>query len=213
MTAREDTHRLHARALRLEWITTAWNIVEAFIAIGAGVAAGSIALIAFGADSLIEVTASAALLWRLLRAGPQATAEETELADRRALVVVGATFFVLAAYIGIDASAALMSREAPDTSVVGILLSVASLLVMPSLAYVKMTTARRMGSRALAAEAMETWVCAYLSAALLAGLGLHQFLGWWWADSAGALAMVPFIIWQGVRSFREARPESDDEHD
>ncbi len=198
---------LHRRALQLEWATTGWNVVEAAIAIGAGLLSGSIALIAFGVDSLIEVISAVALLWRLLHAGPSATAEEHSRAERRALQLVGFTFLFLSGYIAIDASLALFSGSAPETSPLGIGLSIASLIAMPALGFAKQATARAMGSRALAADALETWVCAYLSAALLLGLGLHNWLGWWWADSAGALIMVPFILWQARQAFHEARED------
>lgn len=197
--------RLHRRALRLEWITTGWNVIEAVIAITAGALSGSIALIAFGADSLIEVLSSVGVLWRLLTAGPEASREMHERAEKRALVVVGVTFYLLAAYIILDAGSALLKAESPENSTVGLVLSVASLITMPILAHAKQRTGRAMESKALEADAVETWVCAYLSAALLIGLGLHRLFGWWWADPVGALIMVPFIAWQGRHALREAR--------
>jgi len=166
--------RLHRQALRLEWITTLWNIVEAVIAIGAGILSSSTALIAFGVDSLIEVLSAVGVLWRMLRAGPQASAEEHSRAERRALFVVAGSFFLLAVYITLDAGSALLRAEAPENSIVGLALSVASLIAMPTLAHAKQRTARAMGSKSLEADAIETWVCAYLSASLLLGLGLHQ---------------------------------------
>jgi len=199
--------QLHRRAVRLEWLTTVWNVFEAIIAIGAGLLSGSVALVAFGFDSLIEVLSAVALLWRLLSTGPTATAAEHSRAERRALYLVAITFFLLAAYIAVDATQGLIAHSAPETSPIGLGLSVASLIAMPSLGYAKQVTARQMGSKALAADAIETWVCAYLSAALLLGLGLHSLMGWWWADSAGALIMVPFILWQGLKAIQEAREE------
>jgi cation diffusion facilitator family transporter len=211
-TAAEDRPRagyeqLHRRALRLEWITTSWNVIEAVIAISAGVLSRSIALTAFGADSLIEVLSSVGVLWRLLTAGPGASSGEHERAEKRALVVVGMTFFLLATYITLDAGSALLKGQPPENSTVGLVLSVASLIAMPMLALSKQRIARAMGSKALEADAVETWVCAYLSAALLLGLGLHRLFGWWWADPAGALIMVPFIAWQGRKAVHEAREE------
>lgn len=199
--------QLHRRALRLEWLTTGWNVLEAIVAIGAGLLSGSVALIAFGFDSLIEVLSAAALLWRLLRAGPRATEAEHSRAERGALYLVALTFFLLGVYITIDAAKALIARSLPETSAIGIGLSIASLVAMPALGHTKQVTARTMGSKALAADAIETWVCAYLSAALLLGLGLHSLMGWWWADPAGALIMVPFIVWQGLKAVQEAREE------
>ncbi|MBA3701848.1 MAG: cation transporter [Rubrobacteraceae bacterium] len=198
---------LHRRGVRLEVFTITWNVVEAFVAIGAGLLAGSVALVGFGVDSGIEVISAVALLWRLLKAGPEASAEEHGAAEKRALYLVAATFFLLSAYIAYEAAVALLSREGPDGSVVGLVLAAISLLVMPSLAYLKGRTGREMGSDALRADAAETWVCSYLSLALLAGVGLYAAFGWWWADPVGALAMLPVILWQGFGTLREARKE------
>ena len=175
---------LHRRGLRLEWFTVAWNVIEGVVAIGAGIFTGSVSLVAFGADSFIEVVSAVALLWRLRKAGPHASTEERGGAERRALYLVAATFFLLAAYVAFEAVGALLSGEGPESSVVGLVLSVVSLLVMPALAYGKQRTGREMGSGALRADAVETWVCSYLSLALLAGVGLNATFGWWWADPA-----------------------------
>lgn len=201
---------LHRRAVRLEWLTTLWNIAEAVVAIGSGAVAGSTALIAFGIDSLIEVSSALAVLWRLLVAGPEATPEESERADRRAHFLVGITFFLLAAYVVFDAGQALVRGDKPQSSPVGIALAAASLVAMPVLAIAKQRTGEAMSSKALQADARETWLCAYLSATLLAGLGLNAWLGWWWADPAGGLAMVPFMLWQGGSAIREARSMEDE---
>ena len=194
---------LHRRGVRLEVFTVAWNAVEGVVAIGAGIATGSVSLIGFGADSFIEVISAVALLWRLREAGPDASAEERGAAEKRALYLV-ATFFLLAAYICYEAAGALLSGEGPEDSAVGLVLSVVSLLVMPALAYGKQRTGREMGSEALKADATETWVCSYLSLALLVGVGLNAAFGWW-ADPAGALAMLPVILWQGWETLGEAR--------
>jgi cation diffusion facilitator family transporter len=201
--------QLHRRGIRLEWFTVAWNVVEGVVAIGAGLLTGSVSLIGFGADSFIEVISAFALLWRLRKAGPNASAEERGDAERRALYLVAATFFLLAAYIAYEAAGALLSGEGPEDSSVGLVLSVVSLLVMPVLAYGKQRTGREMGSEALKADAVETWVCSYLSLALLAGVGLNAAFGWWWADPAGALAMLPVIVWQGFETLGEAREERE----
>ena len=196
---------LHRRALRLEWFTVVWNIVEAAVAIGAGVAAGSIALVGFGADSLIEVTSGGILIWRLRKAGPEASAVEQGDRERKALFVVAGTFFLLAAYVAYESLSELLGAKKAGPSTVGLVLSVASLIVMPILATAKLRVARAMGSRALHADAMETWVCAYLSAALLIGLALNAALGWWWADAVAGLAMLPVIVWQGWETLEDAR--------
>jgi len=196
---------LHRRALRLEWFTVVWNIVEAAVAIGAGVAAGSIALVGFGADSLIEVTSGGILIWRLRKAGPEASAVEQGDRERKALFVVAGTFFLLAAYVAYESLNELLGASKAEPSTAGLALSVVSLVVMPILATAKLRVARAMGSRALRADAMETWVCAYLSAALLTGLALNAALGWWWADAVAGLGMLPVILWQGWETLEDAR--------
>jgi cation diffusion facilitator family transporter len=200
---------LHRRALRLEYFTVSWNVVEALVAITAGVIAGSVALVGFGVDSGIEVISAIALLWRLRMAGADADADAEEHAERRALYAVAATFFLLAAYIAFEAISALASGEEPDSSTVGVLLSAVSLAIMPALAYGKQRTGREMGSRALQADAIETWVCSYLSLALLLGVGAYAGFGWGWADPVGALLMLPVILWQGWETLEDAREGHD----
>jgi cation diffusion facilitator family transporter len=207
LARREELHR---RGLRLEWFTVAWNVVEALIAIGVGVVVESVALVGFGVDSGIEVISAVALLWRLRKAGPHASAEEHGAAERRALYLVAATFFLLAAYILYEAIGTLLSGEGSESSTVALVLSVVSILVMPTLAYLKGRTGRELRSRALVADSVETWVCAYLSVALLAAVGLNAAFGWWWADPVGALAMLPVILWQGWETLEEAREEVEE---
>ena len=185
-----------ARGRRLEYFTVGWNVIEAAVAIGAGVKAGSIALVGFGVDSVIESLSGAVLLWRL-----QAH-EADEKRERRALKLVGGTFFVLAAYVAFEAGRDLLRREEPATSLVGIGLAVASLIIMPVLARAKRRVAARLDSRALAADSRQTDLCAWLSAILLGGLGLNALWGWWWADPAAALVMVPIIAREGVQALR-----------
>jgi divalent metal cation (Fe/Co/Zn/Cd) transporter len=187
------------RGLMLNYVTLGYNSLEGLIAIGAGVVAGSIALVGFGLDSLIEVSASVAALWRLYSDRDVA---RRELAERVALRTIGALFLALAAYVAADAVHALAVRSTPDESVVGIVLAAFSLAVMPLLARAKRRVAFAVGSGALAAEARQTAFCTYLSGILLAGLLLNAILGWWWADPVAALAMVPFIAkegWDGLR--------------
>ena len=204
--------KLHRRGLWLEWFTVTWNVVEAVVAIGVGLVVGSVALVGFGVDSGIEMISAVALLWRLYRAGPNASAEEHGAAEKKALYTVAATFFLLAAYITYEAIGALIEGEGPESSTVALVLAVISLLIMPTLAYLKQRTGREMGSSALQADAVETWVCSYLSFALLLGVGLYAAFGWWWADAVGALAMLPVILWQGWETLEEAR-EGDEEEE
>jgi len=203
--------KLHRRGLWLEVFTVAWNVVEAVVAIGVGLAVGSVALVGFGVDSGIEVISAVALLWRLRKAGPHASVPEESAAERKALYLVAATFLLLALYILYEAVGALISGEGPESSTVALVLSAVSLVIMPALAYLKGRTGREMGSRALVADSVETWVCAYLSVALLAAVGLNAAYGWWWADPLGVLAMLPVILWQGWETFEEAREDEGDE--
>jgi uncharacterized membrane protein YkvA (DUF1232 family) len=179
---------------RLESFTLAWNLTEAAVAVGAGVFAGSIALIGFGIDSLIESLSGSILLWRL-----QGT-ESEERRERLAHRLVGISFFVLAFYVAFEAGKSLLLREEPDTSIVGIVLSIVSLIVMPLLARAKRRVAARLHSRALFADSRQTDICACLSAILLGGLLLNALFGWWWADPLAALCMLPMIFYEGVEA-------------
>lgn len=187
------------RGRRLEQLTLGWNIAEAAIAIGAGIAAGSIALVGFGADSLVECVSGAALWWRLQ------THEADEARERRALKLVGASFLLIAAWVVFDAAKALIEREAPEVSVIGIGLSILSLIVMPLLARAKRRVAAELESRALTADARQTDLCAWLSAILLGGLVLNALAGWWWADPVAALVMTPIIAREGLEALRGER--------
>jgi divalent metal cation (Fe/Co/Zn/Cd) transporter len=177
--------------------TAAYNLLEALIAIGAGVAAGSIALVGFGLDSVIELAAGAMVLLRLDAERRGRSGERLERTEARVRRFVAVTFFLLAAYVVIQAGANLWLRRVSEESTIGILLAFASTLVMPGIAWAKLRAAAALGSRALRAEAMETLACAWLSIALLLGLGAHALLGWWWADPVAALVMVPWLLREG----------------
>lgn len=187
------------RGRLLQYLTIAWNSGEAVVALFAGFTAGSIALVGFGFDSAIEVTSSATALWLLARYHDEARREATE---KTALRVIGVCFLLLAIYVGVDAVKALIVREPPEESLVGIVLAALSLVVMPLLVRWKRQVARRLNSGALEAESRQTMICAYLSAILLAGLGLNAWLGWWWADPIAGLAMTPIIIREGLEAVR-----------
>lgn len=196
------------RGLNLERLTVGWNALEAIIAIGAGYLAGSVALVGFGLDSVIESISGVALYRRLsleLHEGAAVTADRSEARERRALFFVGASFFLIAGYVIYEAATTLWQRRAPEHTAVGIVLAAVSLAVMPLLGWGKLRTARALGSRALEADSKETFVCAYLSLALLVGLVLNALAGWWWADPAAALAMVPLIIREGWEAMEGAR--------
>jgi divalent metal cation (Fe/Co/Zn/Cd) transporter len=187
------------RGLQLSYATLTYNCLEGIIAILVGLAAGSIALVGFGADSLIEVTASLTAIWRLRSDSDPVLRERSE---RISLRIVGILFLALAAYVTADAIQSLITRQAPDASLVGLVLAAASLVVMPLLANAKRRVAVAMGSGALAAESQQTMLCTYLSAILLGGLILNAALGWWWADPVAALVMVPIIVREGIEAIR-----------
>jgi divalent metal cation (Fe/Co/Zn/Cd) transporter len=203
----KERERLVARSRRLNVATLAYNTLEGVVAITAGVAAGSVALVGFGIDSGIELGASVAALWRLDADADLARRAVVERASHR---VIGALFMALAIYIAIDAGTALWHREAPGESPIGIVLAAASVLVMPLLARAKRRVGVALGSRALTAEATQTALCTWLSAILLAGLGLNAWLGWWWADPVAALVMIPIIVREGVEGLRGSPPCADD---
>jgi divalent metal cation (Fe/Co/Zn/Cd) transporter len=184
------------KARRLEYFTLAWNAAEAMVAIAAGSAAGSVALIGFGVDSVIESLSGAALLWRLR------SHSHGEVRERRALRMVGWAFVALAVYVGAESGLAIARREPPAASLAGTALAAASVVVMPVLARAKRRVARRMGSAALAADARQTDLCAYLSVILLGGLALNALFGLWWADPVAGLAMVPVIAVEGLSALR-----------
>jgi divalent metal cation (Fe/Co/Zn/Cd) transporter len=187
------------RGRNLEYLTVAWNSAEGVISIVAGWLAGSIALVGFGVDSLIEVSSGGILLWRLHTDADEALRERRE---QRALKLVGVSFLVLAAYVAFDAAKSLYYREAPDASWLGIVIAAVSLIVMPLLARAKRRVAAVITSRALVADSRQTDLCAYLSAILLAGLGLNALVGWWWADPVAGLIMVPIIAKEGFEALR-----------
>jgi divalent metal cation (Fe/Co/Zn/Cd) transporter len=187
------------RSRRLNYATLAYNSLEGVLSISAGVLAGSIALVGFGADSLIELTAGAAALWCL---SADLNPDRRERVEQQTLRVIGRCFLALAAYVSLEAIRALVGRTAPEQSPLGIGLAAASLLVMPFLARAKRSVALQLGSGALVAEAKQTLICTYLSAILLVGLVLNALWGWWWADPVAGLAMVPLIAWEGLEGVR-----------
>jgi divalent metal cation (Fe/Co/Zn/Cd) transporter len=187
------------RGLWLNYLTLAYNTVEAVVAIAAGLVAGSVALLGFGVDSGIEVTASVAAQWRLRADVDPVRRERVERVTHR---IIGVSFLLLAAYVAVDSVTTLWGREAPEPSTVGLAVLALSVVVMPILARAKRRVARALQSRALEADAAQTSLCAYLSVIALAGVGLNAAFGWWWADPAAALAMVPIIGKEGIEGLR-----------
>jgi len=187
------------RGQRLTWATIVYNSLEAVLSIGAGLVAGSVALVGFGFDSLIELTSSLAGLWRLRSDAAPAARFRSE---RLALRIIGICFLLLAGYVLVDGALTLIAREAPRQSPLGLVIAAASLVVMPLLARAKRRVAAQLASTALTAEARQTEICTYLSAILLGGLGLNALFGWWWADPVAALVMVPLIGREGLEALR-----------
>ena len=187
------------RGRYLEYFTIGYNSLEGLIAIVAGLIAGSIALVGFGFDSLIEVTSGLTLLWRL-RA--DVDEERRERAEAISLRIVGMCFVALAIYVSYDSIKSLIRREAPEESLVGIVLAAVSLIVMPLLVRAKRKVARGLNSGAMMADSKQTELCTYLSAILLVGLILNALFGWWWADPVAALIMVPIIVKEGIEGLR-----------
>ncbi len=190
---------LAQRGRRLEYFTIGWNSLEGLIAVGAGLLASSISLVGFGADSFIEVTSGAALLWRM---SGDADHRQREYRERITLRIVGACFLALAAYVAFEAARDLVRRTESDTSRIGIALACVSLVVMPLLSRAKRNVGRAMGSAAMHADAKQTEFCTYLSAILLGGLLLNAAFGLWWADPVAALVMVPIITKEGIDGLR-----------
>ncbi|MGC8759239.1 MAG: cation transporter [Bryobacteraceae bacterium] len=186
------------KGLRLEYFTLSYNVFEAAVSILAGLAAGSIALIGFGVDAVIESISGAVMLWRL-NVDDHHRREEFE---RRAQRLIGVSFWLLAAYVGYEAVEKLWRQEAPERSIPGILLACCSLLIMPVLARRKRAVSIELGSHAMAADSRQTLLCSYLSAILLGGLVLNATYGWWWADPAAGLVMTPIIAREGWLAWR-----------
>lgn len=192
-----ERERLVRRAKALAWLGVGWHGIEAAIAVGAGIAAGSIALVGFGADSLVEAFAGFIVLWRF--AGARATSVD---AERRAQQLIAISFYVIAAYVGAEATRSLVVADQPGVSWVGIGLSAFTLVTMPPLATAKARVADALGSSATKSESRQTMLCAYLSAALLVGLGLNAIAGWWWADPITALLIAAVAVKEGRDSRR-----------
>ncbi len=197
-----DRTRLLGRALLLAYITVAWNIVEGVIAVTAALAAGSVALLGFGIDSFVETTSGAVVIWRLKAEHGLTDAASVNKLDERAHKLVAWSLFLLAAFIIFDATKTLWFEEHPEPTLVGIVLTAASLLVMMKLAAAKKRVANGLHSRALAADAFQTTACWWLSLVALAGMAINAVSGWWWADPVAALGMTYFIVREGLEAWK-----------
>ena len=194
-----ERQELVQRGRSLEYFTIGYNSAEGAVSLLAGLTAGSVSLVGFGLDSLIEVMSGIALLWRLHHDVNEARREAVERTARR---IVGWCFIALAVYVATDSVLALMRHDKSGPSRVGILVAGLSVVVMPLLARAKRKVAKHIGSAALESDSKQADFCAYLSAILLVGLLLNAVLGWWWADPLAALVMVPIIANEGVKSIK-----------
>lgn len=195
----DERGRLHRRALSLAYLSMGWMVIEAGVAVTAGILAASIALVGFGLDSVIEFFSAVIVVWQLHGQG-----EERET---RAVRLIGATFFVLAAYLAVQSTRDLIDQARPEHSLPGIAVTAAALIVMPLLAIAKRRTGQAMNNRAVIADSAETAFCAFTSAAALLGIGLNAWLGWWWADPAAALVIAALAVREGLEAFED---EDDD---
>lgn len=186
--------RLHRRVRFIVAFTITYNVIEAIVAITAGVLASSAALIGFGLDSVVEVLSAVAVAWQFTRKDP----ERWEKVTVRA---IGLAFFALAAYVTIDAILSLVSQEGPEHSPLGIGITALSLLVMPLLAWFEIRTGRELGSKSVHADARQLLLCVYLSGAVFIGLILNSLFGWWWADSVAALVVAALAVREGIEAW------------
>lgn len=196
-----ERRELVARAFRLEWLTVGWLLIEAAAALAAGVAAGSLTLVAFGADSVIELLSAAVLIWRLTIELKRRGAFP-EAVERRAARIAGALLFALVVYLLASAGWSLATRGGQQFSLLGLAVALAALPLMILLSRAKTGIARRIGSLALRADAAESAACAYLSAVVLAGLVAQWLIGAWWVDGVTALALVPFLVREGWEAWQ-----------
>ena len=193
---------LRAHALRLEYLSLGWNVVEGIVAVTAALAAGSVALLGFGLDSFVESASAIVLVWRLRAETREHDPAAIERLDRRAHRLVGASLYLLAAWVTFDAAETLLRQERPQPSVAGIAITSVSIVLMLWLARAKRRAAVALGSRALAADSFQATACWWLSVVTLAGIGLNAAFGWWWADPVAALAMTIFLVREGREAWR-----------
>ena len=196
-----DTERLRKRGLRLAWFIVVWDVIEGVVAVTAGLAVGSIALVGFGIDSTIEVFAASVVIWQL-RGGAHARM-------RTALRLIAITFFVLAAYVAFESIRDLVAQDKASESIIGIVLSVVALAVMVPVAIAQRRTGRELDNGVLVAQSNETWVSNYLSISLLVGLGLNAAFGLWWADPIAALVVAAIAAREGRQAWSESREKDD----
>ena len=207
-TAEPARRRIGANAaagVQIEIVTIVWMTIEAVVAIAAGILAASVALTAFGADSVIELVSGGVLLWRLRKEALGMPTANVELAERRAAWITGVALALLCVYVLASSVVALLLRMQPDQSIPGIILAMTAILVMPVLAWRKRDIAGRIESAALRSDATCSITCAYMAGALLAGLACHALFGWWWADAAAALVFLVWLVPETSEALTNAR--------
>jgi len=197
-------NKLYKRALFLEYFTVSYNLLEAFVSILFGSMANSIALIGFGLDSIVESLSGMVLVWRLRKHG-RISAEQEEKIEKRAQMFVAISFFILAAYVLYESIKKLIGQEIPEPTLPGIIIAIVSIIVMPILMVQKYRLGHRINSKALIADSKETMACAFLSVALLIGLGSNYLFGFWQADPLVGLVIVIFLVREGVENWQESR--------
>ena len=197
---RGDVEQLRRRGLQLAWFIVVWDLIEGVVAVTAGLAAGSIALLGFGIDSGIEVFAASVVIWQL-RGGAHARM-------RPALRLIACTFFILGAYVGFEAVRDLITADKAGESIVGIVLNVVALVVMIPIAIAQRRTGKSLGNQVLVAQSAETWLSNYLSISLLVGLGLNAAFGLWWADPVVALLIAGIAFYEGREAWEDAGEEA-----
>ena len=194
---------LNKKALLLSYFTVGYNILEGIVSIFAGSSAGSIALVGFGLDSLVESLSGSVIIWRFRKHGKLSEEEEEEV-ERKAIRLIACTFFVLGAYVSYESAKNLYFHEIPDRSLLGIIIALVSIIVMPVLFYMKYRTGKSIHSRSLIADSKETLACVFLSVALLIGLGMNYSYGFWQADPIVGLITVVFLTKEGYAGLKEA---------
>jgi cation diffusion facilitator family transporter len=207
--ATNTKNRLVKRGLYLEYINVTYNILEAVAAIIFGGLSNSIALVGFGLDSIVESLSGLVLIWRLRQHG-KISPELEEKIERRATRFVAITFFILGVYIAYESIDKLISSEIPEPSLPGIIIAIVSLIAMPFMAWMKYRTGKQINSRALVADSKETIACAFLSVALLLGLGLNYLFGFWQADPIVGILIVVFLFREGWELWNEEDEDEDD---
>ena len=193
--------KLKRKALFLSYFTVGYNILEGMLSIFAGSLAGSIALIGFGLDSFVESLSGSVMIWRFRKSG-KITEEEEERVERKATRLIGCSFFILGAYILYESGKKLYLQEMPNPSLLGIIVAIASIIVMPVLFYLKYQTGKAIGSRSLLADSKETLACVFLSISLLIGLALNYLYGLWQADPIVGLVIVIFLVKEGYDTLK-----------